>query len=273
MIATAREVLRRSLPPRAFDGVRLGWWMGRWYIPRLAASAFVKRTAAVQSFPEGRSSELAIRLGRVNVAAPTRVCRVMTRFGSDKGRDWHNYTTVYSELFGPLLDRPLKIFELGLGTNHPEFAFNMGEFGRPGASLRGWRTLFPKASVYGADIDREVLFQEDRIETFYCDQLDAASIRRLWSEPALTGGMDLIIDDGLHTFEGNTSFLSGSLEHLLPGGFYIVEDLHRDTLGHWREALEHRYCRQFPTFEFVLAELPNAYNSSDNNLLIVRRPQ
>ena len=38
----------------------------------------------------------------VNVFAPTGVCRVMTRYGSDKGNRWHNYTTVYSALLSNL---------------------------------------------------------------------------------------------------------------------------------------------------------------------------
>jgi hypothetical protein len=31
----------------------------------------------------------------------------------------------------------------------------------------------------GADIDRDVLFKEDRIDTFYCDQLDRVAIHDL----------------------------------------------------------------------------------------------
>jgi hypothetical protein len=93
----------------------------------------------------------------------------MTRHGSDKGKGqgWHNYTTIYSVLFGKLHDQPFLIFELGLGTNNPNFPVNMGINGRPGASLRAWRELFPRALVYGADIDRDILFEEDRIKTFY----------------------------------------------------------------------------------------------------------
>jgi hypothetical protein len=114
----------------------------------------------------------------------------MTKYGSDKGKGAHNYTTVYSVLFKHFEDRPIRIFELGLAI-----------VGRPGASLRGWRELFPNAHVYG-DIDQSVLFQEDRIETFYCDQLDKRSIQELWSRPTLQSKVDLIEEDGLHTFEG-----------------------------------------------------------------------
>jgi hypothetical protein len=270
MIATAREALRKRLPPNAFDRVWLYWWVGRHYVPRLCGSLFAPRRVRVRVFPGSDASPLAELLGDINMAAPTKMCRVMTKYGSDKGRQWHNYTIVYSALFREFRHRPLRMFEMGLGTNRPDFAFNMGVNGRPGASLRGWRELFPKALVYGADIDRDSLFEEERIQTFFCDQLDPAAIHDLWSQPALAGGVDVIIDDGLHTFEGNTSFLNASLNHLRPGGVYVVEDIHREAIGKWLESLE-AFSKRFPNYEFALAELPNPSNPFDNNLLIVRR--
>ncbi len=203
------------------------------------------------------------------------MCSVMARYGSDKGQSLgfglHNYTTIYSVLFGNLRDRPLRIFELGLGTNNPDLVSTMGIHGRPGASLRGWRELFPHALVFGADIDRDVLFEEDRIKTFYCDQLDRSAIRDLWAQPALQGGVDILIEDGLHTFEGNCTFLEGSLEQLRPGGFYVVEDILQETFAEWHKQLETIYAKQFPNHEFAFVELPSPSQGLDNNLLIIRR--
>jgi len=271
MIAKPRELLRRKLSPRTFQLIRSCWWHSSFYLPRLFASCFVRRTPKVHAFPRDDSSELLRQLRAINALAPTKMCRIMTRYGSDKGQRWHNYTTVYSNLLGDLRDRPLRIFEIGLGTNSPNFAFGMGINGRPGASLRGWREIFPKALVYGADIDRDVLFEEERISTFYCDQLDPAAIRNLWSQPVLQGGMDIIIDDGLHTFDANVSFLDASLEHLRPGGIYVVEDILNEAIANWQSRWETVYSKQFPNHEFALVELPNSFNIWDNNLLIVRR--
>jgi hypothetical protein len=199
------------------------------------------------------------------------MCRVMTRHGSDKGSGVHNYTTIYSAILGKLREQPLRIFELGLGTNNPDLISSMGLHGHPGASLRGWRELFPRALVSGADIDRDVLFEEDRIKTFYCDQRDSVAIRDLWSQCALQGGFDFIIDDGLHTFEGNTSFLDGSLEQLRPGGFYVIEDIFRETIERWHNQLVTIYAPRFPNYEFAFVELPNSFNDYENNMLIIRR--
>jgi hypothetical protein len=265
-----RPLFRRTLSPRMFQFVRFRWWCLSSCFPRLVTSWFVKRTPQIRSFGAMLNpSHLAKQLQNVNVLAPTKMCRVMSKYGSDKGRA-HNYTTVYSALFKGCCDQRLRIFELGLGSNNPSVPSNMGLFGLPGASLRGWRELFPNAVVYGADIDRGILFQEDRIKTFYCDQLDRSSIRELWSHPDLQGGVDIIIEDGLHTFEANISFLEGSLDHLRPGGLYITEDIMRNCIDEWCDRLETFYSKQYPTYEFAFVVLPDGGNQA-NNLLVVRR--
>jgi hypothetical protein len=271
-VATIRDLLRRILSPRLFHFVRLRWWCLSFYFPRLVTSWFVKNTPEVRGFDGScDESHLVEQLRTVNTLAPTKMCRVMTKYGSDKGHGSHNYTTVYSALFKGCHDRPLRIFELGLGTNNPGLASNVGVYGLPGASLRGWRELFPHALVYGADIDRDILFQEDRIRTFYCDQLDQAAIRQLWSQPDLQGGMDIIIEDGLHSIEASFSFLDGSLEQLRPGGVYVVEDVSQNLVDEWYDRLELIYSKRYSNYEFAFALLPNSTNPFYNNLLIIRR--
>jgi hypothetical protein len=270
LIPAIRALLHRALPSRAFEFVRLNWWCISSYAPRLAASWLVKSPPEVRGFGAAESNLLK-QLRRINVLAPTKMCFVMTKYGSDKAHRWHNYTTVYSVLFKGFRDKSLRVFELGLGTNNPELASTMGVDGRPGASLRGWRELFPRALVYGADIDHNILFQENRIKTFYCDQLDQTAIRKLWAEPDLQDGVDVIIEDGLHTFEANVSFLKGSLEHLRPGGIYVIEDIVQETIETWYDEIETVYSTRYPTYEFAFVRVPNVDNHYDNNLLIIRR--
>jgi hypothetical protein len=266
-----REFLRHHLPPQTYQKVRL-WWRCRLYWPSLAASYIVKLRPVVRGFPSGRTSNLVNELRDVNVLAPTEMCRVMNRHGSDKGVGGrHNYTPVYTVLFGNLRGQQFRIFELGLGSSNPRFASNMGRDAIPGASLRGWKELFPKALVYGADIDRSALFEEDRVMTFYCDQLDTDTIKKLWAQPALQGGMDVIIEDGMHTFEASVSFLDGSIKQLRPGGIYVIEDIEKKSLGRWLEELETNYPTRFPNHDFALLELPYSFKRHENNLLIIRR--
>lgn len=261
-----RPVVRRTLSPRAVQALRFRFWYLSTYFPGLFISRLKRRKPDVESFGTAQvPTDLARKLGTVNVLAPTEVCRVMTKWGSDKGVNC--YTTVYSALFGDRRDEPIRILELGLGTNNLNVLSNMGVFGTPGASLRGWRELFPNALVYGADVDRGILFEEDRIKTFYCDQLDQSSIRELWSRRELRDGADIIIEDGLHTFEANVSFIDESLQHLRPNGFYITEDIGGDCLEQWRKRLEAVYSKQYPTCDFALTVL----NVRGCNLLVIHR--
>lgn len=257
--------------PKPRTPARFWQWYFFHYLPHTVIGWFVTRPPIVYSFNCASDSWLIRQLCSVNTLAPTKICRVMTKHGSDKGRRWHNYTTVYSVLFNGYLDKPVRIFELGLGTNNPDLVSSMGSTGRPGASLRGWRELFPLASVYGADIDRSILFRDGRIKTFYCNQLDQASIRQLWAQPDLQDGVDILIEDGLHTLDANISFLEGSIQQLRPGGIYIVEDISADTIEKWRKLLETTYSKRYSNYEFALIVLPSSVNQQDNNLLIVRR--
>lgn len=266
-------MLKKRLSPQTRQRLLFPRWILGFYLPNLVRSLLGRRVKVQVLFPapeQASREHLCHQLRTVNVAAPTKMCRVMTRHGSDKGDGAHNFTTVYSVLFGKLRDQPLRIFELGLGTNNPELLSTMGASGRPGASLRGWSELFPQALVYGADIDRDILFAENRIQTFYCDQMSSDAIRDLWSQPALQGGMDILIEDGLHTFSANRTFLDGSLAHLRPGGIYVIEDINPKEIENWRNALETIYARRFPDHEFALIDLPGALKA-DNILLIVRR--
>jgi hypothetical protein len=262
----AKEQLKRVLSPTAFQRASYCWWCIRIYTLRRVAAIFIQRTSVVY----GQPSDFIDRIRGVNTLAPTTMCRVMTKHGSDKGRFRHNYTTIYFEMFREFRGRPLRIFELGLGTNNPQLPSSMGVMGRPGASLRGWRELFPQALVFGADIDRDILFTDTRIQTFYCNQLDDNAIRDLWTQPAMQGGMDIILDDGLHTFPANTSFLAGSLKHLHVGGVYVIEDIPDRDIATWRSELSN-YASQFSNYDFALVELPRPSKHGDNNHMMIRR--
>src|SRR5439155_26779484 len=112
------------------------------------------------------------------------------------------------------------------------------------------------------------LFAEDRIWAFYWARVDRSCIRELWSHPDLRGGVDIIIEDGLHTFEANVSFLEASLDQLRPGGIYVTEDIGWDRFDGWYDGLETIYSTQYPRYEFAIVILANR---GYNNLLVVRR--
>ena len=155
----------------------------------------------------------------------TDLCHLMSKYGSDKGSN-HNYTTFYSFIFDDIKSECLQIFEVGLGTNNINISSNMGPGGRPGASLRGWKEFFYKSDIFGADVDDGILFEEDRISTFYVDQTSEETIFNLWSNENLESiEFDIIIDDGPHTLESLIFFSENYFKLLKPKGYFILEDI------------------------------------------------
>ena len=209
-----------------------------------------------------------------NRTKPTPLCSIMEKHGSDKGsltmRNRHNYTTLYYELLKKWRLRELRVFELGLGTNFTDVKSNMGSDGKPGASLRGWAEFFPNARIFGADIDKRVLFQEDRIQTFYCDQLDPVTIKGMWLQKDLKEGFDLIVEDGLHEYAANVCFFENSIRKLKPGGIYSIEDIRSQDLSLFVKKLD-EWRNTYTDFSFHLACIDHAHNKHDNNLLLVTR--
>jgi SAM-dependent methyltransferase len=191
----------------------------------------------------------------------------MCNYGSDKGSGHHNYADTYQELFKHLVGKPnVKLFEMGIGTTDISIPSNMGPEGRPGASLRGWRDWLETANIYGADVDRKVLFTEDKIRTYFVDQRSASSIQNMWSKIDET--FDIIIDDGLHELDANFTFVENSHHKLKPGGYYIVEDvmwphLHKEQI----EKFISECSIWFSKVEF--REIPNPGNTNDNNIFIM----
>ena len=197
----------------------------------------------------------------------------MGRYQSDKGHEniiasWHNYTTFYYSIFKDFTEKPLRLFELGLGTNNLDLPSNMGPDGKPGASLYGWREFFPNSEIFGADIDRDILFNADRIKTFYCDQTNPDSISKLWEEPALEENFDIIIDDGLHTFDANVCFLENSIHKLNPGGYFIIEDIVIDEYHLFVNKFE-EWMDKYDDCAINILNIPSLQNANDNRLVVV----
>jgi hypothetical protein len=161
--------------------------------------------------------------------------QLFDKYGSDKGSNFHSghvydwtpnsYADLYSFLFDSLRSNIKVVFECGIGTNNPKLPSSMGAKGKPGASLRAWREFFPNAQVYGADVDEAILFNEERITTGFMNQLDPTSIKTFFDSFQLRD-VDVIIDDGLHTFSAALSLFENAFPYLAKSGIYFIEDIH-----------------------------------------------
>ena len=107
--------------------------------------------------------------------------------------------------------------------------------GGPGASLKMWKDFIPSARIIGVDIEREVLFKEDRIVTYYCDQLKKISIENFVKDAELAeNSADIIIDDGMHNFKAGKSFLEVMIKFLNEDGIYIIEDIDGINMNYYK---------------------------------------
>ena len=160
---------------------------------------------------------------------------LMTKHGSDKDT-WHNYCDIYESL----IKRPTKLLAMGIG------------YKSKGGSLKAWADFFPHAEIYGADIDKRLLFETDRIKTFWCDQGDPSSIEKMWDE---IGPVDVIIDDGSHLLRHQLIFFKCSFRHCRQ---YFIEDvLHENRKRLLRLAGGEAFVLDHPT------------NNLDNNLIYI----
>jgi hypothetical protein len=132
------------------------------------------------------------------------------KYGSDKSTT-HNYHIIYGKILDGI-DNKANIFEIGLGTNNNKIVSNMGGVGYPGSSLRAFKELKSNFSIYGADYDKEILFEEERIKTFFVDQTKPETFLSL--SDYLPNKFDLMIDDGLHSPHANIYSLSFFLSKL-----------------------------------------------------------
>lgn len=205
---------------------------------------------------------------QIDLNTTTPLCTLMNKYGSDKGSGHHNYTKVYDFIFSKYKQKNIRLFELGLGTNNPNLASTMGVFGKPGASLYGWREYFPDSLIFGADIDKDILFTDTNIETFYCDQTNKNSIQNLWNQNSLKENFDIIIEDGLHTLPAQINFLENSIHKLNSGGMYICEDVVKQNIPQFMKYMEES---KFELMSYEFLDIPNPRNGYDNILLVIER--
>jgi hypothetical protein len=211
-------------------------------------------------------------------ATPGDIARLCDLHGSDKGTavefashpfSWtpHTYADFYEFMFSRTRDSVTSILECGIGTNNPDLPSNMTSSGRPGASLRVWRDFFPNATIYGVDIDRNILFSEDRIRTGFVDQNDSESFRSFVAEQSVHE-FDIIIDDGLHEYEANKNFFEAAAPALSTLGIYVIEDCSLET-----QAMFQSYFAKRPEFDVMMVSLfrKGLPRAGDNRQIVVRR--
>ena len=159
-------------------------------------------------------------------------------YGSDKGTEgpspeWpaHNYADVYEAYLGGLREQPIKFLEVGLGVPGKNWKARIarGKNEGGGASIKTWYDYFPKATIYGADINPATHLDNDRVTTRILDQGSREQLDAFVAE--VGGDFDVIIDDGSHRPDHQQVTFSALFPQLKPGGLYFIEDLMHNGIG------------------------------------------
>jgi len=130
--------------------------------------------------------------------------------GTDKSsivtRCW-DFLRHYDRIFQPFRHRDINVIEIGVAGGH---------------SLRMWDWYFSAATIVGVDINPTARrHATGRAQVAIGSQADAHFLRKLMRAHPPT----IFIDDGSHLAEHNIFTFEQVFPQMLPGGFYVVEDL------------------------------------------------
>jgi len=90
-----------------------------------------------------------------------------------------------------------------------------------GESLNLWRDYFPKANIYGLEINQE--YKNDKIYVMKGNQNKINDLKKLVE---ITKECDVILDDGSHVPSHQLKSFNYLFENCLKkGGVYIIEDI------------------------------------------------
>lgn len=119
---------------------------------------------------------------------------------------YHGFTKVYDSKLHTLKEDIENFLEIGV----------LG-----GSSLSMWEEYFPKATIYGFDIQDKKRYEKNRIKIMVGNQESIADLEKL------PDNLDIVLDDGGHSMkQQQISFKYIFSKKLKKGGIYIIEDLH-----------------------------------------------
>lgn len=162
-------------------------------------------------------------MGSEVIEFKTELCKLAYHYKTDKcPQIKHHFTEFYYEMFKDRRESVKKVIEIGIGKMEPYLM--------RGASLYMWREWFPNAMIYGADIDPELLFSDDRIQTFLVDQTHPDELEKMIRR---TGSdIDLFVEDGSHIPDHQVRACLAAMP-LLDNPTYVIEDVgDLDILNH-----------------------------------------
>lgn len=147
----------------------------------------------------------------------------------------HTYTPEYHRLLHPIRKNVKLFVEIGIGNIPLMKQYTCSEY-KPGASLRMWRDYLPNAHIIGCDILPDVMFRDERIQTFIVDQSNVDSLNTLIrNAKKIEEYADVILDDGSHIEAHMVISFKELWKFVKHNGIYIIEDIKSHFLNRIRD--------------------------------------
>ena len=160
-------------------------------------------------------AEASLRQAKVSLGAYDPLTRLAAKHKTDKGVTvfpFMAYTIHYDRLFRSFRDRSINILEVGLGPRELSTC----------PSLKMWGEYFPKATIYGFDIQD---FSDVNLPKTHILQGDQGRPSDLLKIVDHCANFDIIIEDGSHASFHQQVTLKTLFPYLADGGLYVIEDL------------------------------------------------
>src|SRR3989344_2135115 len=198
----------------------------------------------------------------------TELCRLAYKYGTDKcPQIKHSYTPFYYKLFNEKRLSIRKVLEFGIGAergnkNQPIVGGETGirRYLSRGASLYMWRDFFPNAEIFGADINPDTMFKDERIQTYLCNEKNKGDIANLID--TIGFDMDIVIDDASHHVDDQVFLAAAVLPLLKEGATYVIEDTHHTR--YLRSKL-----RGLGSYEYDVPDIPR--KRKGETLLVIKK--
>ena len=138
-----------------------------------------------------------------------------------------SYFSVYDALLGEYRGKNITFVEIGV---------------LDGGSLFMWRDfLGPNARIIGIEINESAKAWEDHgFEIYIGSQSDPEFWKSLFNK---IGDVDIVLDDGGHTYQQQIVTVESSLKHIKPGGKIIVEDTYTSYQKEYGYPSKHTFTK------------------------------
>lgn len=202
-----------KIVPSDFDDERF-----EWMVPEVTRSGLTARQYFLEHWDNKK---------RPDKRYISTLNRLANKYRSDKGDLYYNahgFAYLYDAYFSSLRNESFNLLEIGLLRDDVQARRPDGPYDDV-PSLKMWREYFEKAKITGFDIaDFSAVAPIRDVTILQGDMSDTRDLDRALD--AVSGDYSIIIEDASHASHHQQIAFAHLFPKLMPGGYYVVEDLH-----------------------------------------------